>query len=972
MTEPCTFAEFHHAVHDRPPLPWQDRLARRVRDRGWGADDGILTIGIQTGLGKTTCIDIAVWALAVDAARDPADRRLPRRIWYVVDRRLLVDEATKRGELLAERLARALADDTPGPVAAVARSLAALGGRGAAPLHVAALRGGVALGDRPPDPVQPALILATPAMFASRWLFSGYGSSRSLRPVDAALAGTDSLVLLDEAHLSSALVETHDMVRACDAPSHPVLPPSRSGITLVALTATAAASGERFVLGDEDLGCDLVRQRLGAVKRARLATLTNEKKVAGVLAAEATAWVQRAEPGGACLVFANRPTTARATFERLHAEGGADVLLLTGRMREPEAQKVRTGVLASCRAGTDRSERVRPVVVVATQTLEVGADLDVDHLVTETAGVRSLVQRFGRLNRFGSRIGTAVVVHGGGAKLYEGEADLVWARLQAATGEAGEIDLSPRRIADVLGEPTDAQLRAPELLPSHLWEWAKTSEPVPGAAPVEAFFAPGDGALAPVSIAWRAGLAAEWAAHEEAGGDTGVEDDLDDDDSGLRLWPPISADETVDIPLGDARDALGPLLASALTVQGDGATARRLGSRDDGKPRLRPGQVVVLDAAAGGYDEWGWAPGSNSRVADVRMRSGAALPLHVPLVADLLRQAGVEAAAAARLVEQLRTLYQDCADGDPDQLMDGAWELLRGHGHGGQGGVEPDLSFVDALGIAPAIAPSWLCDEQDSLLGRLADAGRSRLSLLPDGAVLLRLRGSRGRQRSAPVRADAFEELSFLGQGGSKGLAGHLEEVGGASSALAEHLGLDPALVRACRLAGELHDAGKADPRFQRWLARAPGTEPLAKSSYDFAVSEARRAASGWPRKGNHELLSLRLAERWLQQADVSVDADLVLHLVASHHGWGRPSFRPVADPSPPPELRWTRDGIEVACCADLSVVETDQPGRFRRLCERYGLWGVALLEAVLRQSDHGVSAMADSEGALEGSEAKR
>lgn len=955
MAEPWTFADFHEAVHGRRPLPWQDRLARRVSDRGWGADDGILTIGVPTGLGKTACIDIAVWALAVDAANDPAERRLPRRIWYVVDRRLLVDEATARGECLANALAGA----TSGPVAEVASLLGTLGGRGRAPLHVAPLRGGVALGDRPPDPAQPALVLATPAMFASRWLFSGYGSSRSLRPVDAALAGTDSLVLLDEAHLSAALVETHAMVRACDSASDPVLPPSRRGVTLVALTATAAAAGERFVLGEKDLKCDLVQQRLGAVKRARLAAPTTEKQVAGVLADEAAAWLQRTEPNGACLVFANRPATARATFERLRAIGGADVLLLTGRMREPEAQVVRDWVLDWCRAGKDRSDRERPVVVVATQTLEVGADLDVDHLVTETAGVRSLVQRFGRLNRFGSGTGTAVVVHGGRAKLYEPEADLVWDRLQAAAGEVGEVDLSPRRIADVLGEPADAAERPPELLPAHLWEWVKTSVPVPGAAPVDAFFAPGERDLAPVSIAWRAGLLAEWEGRRAGGQDVGV----GDEQSGLRLWPHISADETVEVFLGEAREGLGGLAASAFTVQPDGGTVRPVAQREDGSLDLRPGQVVVLDAKAGGYDQWGWAPGSTSPVSDVRMRSGAALALHEPLVSDLLRQAGVDAGQAENLVDRLRGLYAVGADGDADQLRVGAWELLRGRGEPDGDGETTDPSLADALGGAP----SWL----GALADRIAGAARRELTPLPDGKLLLPLRHTRRHQRSAPVRVDAFEELSFLGAVGSKNLAGHLGQVGDASRYLAERLGLDGTLAHACRLAGELHDAGKADPRFQRWLADVSAV-PLAKSSYDFAVSEVRRGPSGWPRGGRHELLSLRLAEQWIEKAGVSLDADLVLHLVASHHGWGRPSFRPVADPAPPPEVRWTARGVEVAACADLSVVETGQPRRFRRLCERYGLWGLALLEAVVRQSDHALSEIAGRDAAGEELEATR
>ena len=42
-------------------------------------------------------------------------------------------------------------------------------------------------------------------MYGSRLLFRGYGSNQRLRVVDAAMAGTDSLVLLDEAHLKALL-----------------------------------------------------------------------------------------------------------------------------------------------------------------------------------------------------------------------------------------------------------------------------------------------------------------------------------------------------------------------------------------------------------------------------------------------------------------------------------------------------------------------------------------------------------------------------------------------------------------------------------------------------------------------------------------------------------------------------------------------------------------------------------------------
>ena len=917
MADP-DFAAFHRALHGWDPLPWQDRLARRVVESGWGTDAGILTVGVPTGLGKTTCLDIAVWALAVDAGRAPAERHQPRRTWYVVDRRLLVDTAAER----ARRLADALADPRgDAAVAWVADRLSQLGGRGVRPLHVASLRGGLPLGDRPPDPAQPALLLATPAMFGSRWLFGGYGSSRSMRPIDAALAGTDSLVLLDEAHLAAPLVEVHGMVAACDHATAPVLPAGRRGVTLVGLTATSAAGGERFDLDDDDRRNDLVNRRLDAEKRTRLAPVTDERKVYKALAGEVQRWVDLAPAHGACLVFANRPATARSVFDELSGKVEADLLLLTGRMREPEADAVRKEVLAGCQVGADRSVRDRPLVIVATQTLEVGADLDADHLVTETAGVRALTQRFGRVNRLGQRSGTAVVVHGGAAPLYAVEADGVWARLTEALDDGGAVDLSPRRISSVLGDPVDLERPVPQLLPAHLWEWAKTSVPPPGRAPVEVFLDPDENQLAPVQVVWRAGIRDE--VTERAG---------------RRLWVPITADEVVEVPIRDANEALAALGREILVVEDDGGSVGMRPLVDGAVPRVRPGDVVVLATSDGGYDRWGWAPGSRTLVLDQRMRTSDVLPVDTTLVTVLLDQAG----AGGEERDRVLGLVSDAVDPPND-------------------GVEPEPGHREASAAsAVAALATALASSHPLLADRLRAASASSVELPDDGTVIVRLKPQARGQRSGPVRVDAFDELSFVADDPTV-LADHLAEVGEAAKEVATALGLDDTLATACRLAGAMHDAGKADTRFQRWLAPdddAPA--PLAKSKYDPARSERHRLRSGWPRGGRHELLSLRLAAAWATQAPVDgVDVDLVLHLVGSHHGWGRPSFHPIEDPSPPGEVRWRMNGIEVRASADLSTYEADQPGRFRRLCERYGLWGLAVLEAAVRQSDHALSQQA-------------
>jgi CRISPR-associated endonuclease/helicase Cas3 len=99
---PDDFADFFQEVYGYEPFPWQIRLLRQVAQTGKWPE----TLALPTGSGKTTAIDIAVFHLAIEADRGTA-RRAPVRIAFVVDRRLVVDDAHKhaRGRLGAHALA---------------------------------------------------------------------------------------------------------------------------------------------------------------------------------------------------------------------------------------------------------------------------------------------------------------------------------------------------------------------------------------------------------------------------------------------------------------------------------------------------------------------------------------------------------------------------------------------------------------------------------------------------------------------------------------------------------------------------------------------------------------------------------------------------------------------------------------------------------------------------------------------------
>jgi CRISPR-associated endonuclease/helicase Cas3 len=196
---PEEFTTFFHAVHGYEPFPWQSRLAQRVFAKGWPK-----ALDVPTGAGKTAAIDIAVFHLALESDCGTA-RRAPVRILFVVDRRLIVDEAYDR----AKKVAQALTGASDDMLARVARRLCLLAEDPRQPLAVTRLRGGVPKdSDWVRTPAQPTVVVSTVDQVGSRMLFRGYGVSDTMKSVHAGLLGADALLLLDEAHLSQPFVQT--------------------------------------------------------------------------------------------------------------------------------------------------------------------------------------------------------------------------------------------------------------------------------------------------------------------------------------------------------------------------------------------------------------------------------------------------------------------------------------------------------------------------------------------------------------------------------------------------------------------------------------------------------------------------------------------------------------------------------------------------------------------------------------------
>ena len=82
-------------------------------------------------------------------------------------------------------------------------------------------------------------------------------------------------------------------------------------------------------------------------------------------------------------------------------------------------------------------------------------------------------------------------------------------------------------------------------------------------------------------------------------------------------------------------------------------------------------------------------------------------------------------------------------------------------------------------------------------------------------------------------------------------------------------------------------------------------------------------------------------------------DRDLVLHLIGTHHGCGRPFF-PVWDDEPGFTVLVEAEGksFETSSGKELARIDSGWVDRFALLNRRYGYWGLAYLEAILRRAD--------------------
>lgn len=962
------FDQFHREVHGYEPFHWQRQIVREIVARGeWPA-----LVDIPTGLGKTGMLDIAVFLSALDCDANPAERVGRRRIIFVVDRRVVVDQAARH----ALKIAQHLESNDPGIVSTeVAKRLGELVGSSAKDglLPVVTMRGGVTWdASWLTRPDQPGIVTGTVDQVGSRALFRGYAVSSRRWSIDAALVGTDSVILVDEAHLASAFTTTLGSAQSYDQATSGV---AHAQSVVVQLTATAREEGrgwapyfdEQAHLADPE---SVAAKRLTAPKSLRLETII---KPAAVKALAVAAVAEAANAGARVLVVCNTIDRARLVHEELRNVLPADttLLLLTGRSRQYDREPIVAQVLDLFAA--DRGPSSDAAVLVATQTVEVGIDLDATGLVTESASWDALVQRIGRVNRRGYLGSAAItVVHDDDAKppVY-GQARIHTATFIAQhVVEEGQGDVSPLAVRHLSPPPEtfSSPPSVPLLLPAHLDAWVRTAPAPVNDVPLDPYLHGLDGGVAPVSLVWRDGL---------LNGDGSRVSDAD-----ARLGVdviPVRAEECVDVPIAAVRRWLvgeKQLPVSDWDADDDwdipfaedpSRLVLRRETESDGTSlwkwvqaaAIRPGDLIVVPSEYGGLDAYGWSPATKEKVLDVA--EVAALDrgqMVLRLDSGLPRRLGV-----SEPDPELWTDVQDWLFADDPETAVGLRTACEAR-------VRAWLDGAVQVGLGPWDRPGTEESTRRAILRQEVERAELQAHL------------PRRRQEmpvfSSPVAVFRTETKSVAWLSASDDtedgtvhllnpvtLEDHGEAVAGRAREIADQLKLPDELADLVEDAARWHDLGKVDPRFQSMLFEgdavrsAIAPRPLAKSGMppsDVVRHREARRRSGLPDRARHEAWSHALVDAHLTDLAEPYpgDVELLLHLVASHHGHARPFLPPVCDLAQHSLEAQIDDTVVTAQLPRR--VDLNHAERFQSLNRRYGRWGLALLEAIVRCADQTVS----------------
>ena len=865
----CTdlFAKRFEALTGNPPFPWQEFLFLWFVSEKLPPKD----VSLPTGTGKTSIMAIWLLALAKKLSEDSRQNSIPRRLIWVVNRRVVVDQATNE----VEQIRRRVNDPAIVELEPIRSALRKLSGENSGEiLGISTLRGQFEdNAEWRGDPSRPAVIVGTVDMIGSRLLFSGYGVGFKARPLHAGFLGQDVLLVHDEAHLEPAFQELLIAIREEQ---------KRCGefgkFHIMALSATSRAKNGVFGLTEvekdvpnempdpSETPLHVIWRRQGAKKTISLHKNKEEGKLANEIA-DLALEKKFKNSGRAVLVFVRRIEDVKGIVKKLKS-ANQQVRPFTGTMRgfERDTLVKEDPIFRRFLPGAEADGTA--VYLVCTSAGEVGINISADHLICDLSPFDSMVQRFGRVNRFGNRNDTEIHIFYPAEFKKDNELDDRRQRTLVLLNELPDSQASPNVLGKLNAEDCQAAFTpTPRILSAtdisfDTWALTTIRGKFPGRPAVEPYLH-GVSEYEPpeTHVAWR----------EEVGIVNGKLLEQYDPEDLLDAYPlkPLELlRDRSDRVLKELKELAKRLPeAPVWLLTDDGSvevfTLEKLVS-DSRKDRIND-STVLLPPSVGGLSE-----GSLDGVSDIAYE-----------VADKWRDAnGTQ--------RRIRVW-----DDDPklSEKIDGM-RLIRT--------IDTDSGTNDELEEDEVVSHRyWHWYE----LPKVADNDGSERDA---GAVLWQA---------------------------------HTDDVVKEANRIVDRSSLSDKLRKAVVVAARFHDYGKRRPLFQRIIGNMNTNTLLAKSGrkkQPYTLNDCYR----------HEFASLLDVQNESEFLELSQDMkEVVLHLVAAHHGRGRPHFP--AEEAYDPEATDEKN----------SSVAAQVPQRFARLQRKYGRWGLAYLESLLRAADYAASA---------------
>ena len=342
----------------RSPYPYQARLA----------ENGAELIEIPTGLGKTEAV-VAAWLWGL--VQRPFST--PRRLIYSLPMRSLVEQTATRIRCMLDNLARAELGVSP---------------------KLQVVMGGDVGDEWFEGPEEPAAVVGTQDMLLSRALNRGYAMSPFQWPMTFGAINNDVLWVIDEVQLQGIGAVTAAQLQGLREKAG-VFGSTRTVFMSATLDRSwldtvdhSLAGRTELTLTDDDWACAPIRRITQAQKTITKLQADDEATIARFVA-------ERHRPGTLTLIVVNTVERARAVHRQLQRLATTELVLLHSRFR-PADRKAHVGALF---APIDAHGQGR--IVVSTQVVEAGVNVDAATLVTDVAPWSAIVQRLGRCNRRG-------------------------------------------------------------------------------------------------------------------------------------------------------------------------------------------------------------------------------------------------------------------------------------------------------------------------------------------------------------------------------------------------------------------------------------------------------------------------------------------------------------------------------------------------------------------------------------------